>query len=74
MMTIETTKMVSKKLGNTEYVLQESIQYNDNGEQVDFYDGSTRWYNVQKFINGCPAGKKSFGPNYNKAYNYFNKF
>ena len=73
MMTIETNKMVSKVIGNVELVLQEQIQYNANGEQVDFYDGSSIWYRVQKLINGIPAGVKTFGPNYEKAYNYLKK-
>lgn len=72
-MTIETSKMTGKKIGNIEYVLQESIQYDSNGEQVDFYDGSSIWYSIQKFIDGVPAGKKSFGSNYKKAYNYLKK-
>lgn len=70
---IETTKVVSKKIGDTEYVLLESIQYDNSGEQVDFYDGSVRWYSVQKYVNEIPAGRRYFGPNYDKAYNYLKR-
>lgn len=70
---IETTKVVSKKIGNTEFELLELVQYDNYGEQIDFYDGSVRWYSVQKYVNKIPAGRRHYGPNYDKAYNYFKR-
>lgn len=67
---VETNKMVSKKVDGAEYEMQELVQYNENGEQVDFYDGASRWYIVQKKINGVPFGAKHFGPRQDKAYKY----
>lgn len=71
--TVETNKLVSKTISNAEYVLLETIQLDTDNEVVDYYDGETRWYKVQKYVNGCPMGCKYFGPDYNKAYNYFKK-
>lgn len=67
---IESNKMVSRMVDGAEYEMQELIQYDENGEVVDFYDGSSRWYSVQKKINGVPFGAKHFGPCQEKAYKY----
>ncbi len=58
--TLEVNKTAGKKINSTEYEMQELIQYNESGEQVDFYDGSSVWYRVAKFVNGIPAGIKNF--------------